>query len=281
MSVAERFAAYARDWGVTVDEIRTTETSQLGFGSRGQQPVVLKVIRKENSEEWLCGQLLEALGGSGMILPIAHAPGAVLLPRLSPGHDLATLCLAGRDDEATEIIASLIQRMPDVRLGPGAFPVERLHPDFARFRHGGEGFISMDFVDLAEALFVDLCASQCDVRLLHGDLHQFNVLFDSDAGWVAIDPQGPMAEIEFEIGAGLRNPTPELVGSPHVLERRLRVYEDRLKINADRTLKWAFATTVLGILWPFEQGVGLDLRAPFALATDAMYELMGRGASLR
>jgi streptomycin 6-kinase len=274
MNVDERFAAHAREWGVTVEEIRTTETSQLGFGTRGTQPVVLKVIRKEGNEEWLCGRLLEAFAGSGVISPIAHVPGAVLLPRLVPGHDLVSLCLAGRDAEAAGIIASLIQRMPVVRDGPGCWSVERLHPDFARFRQGGDGFIPIDFVDRAEQLFVDLYATQRNIRLLHGDLHQFNVLFDSHAGWVVIDPQGPIAEIEYEIGASIRNPTLELVASARVLERRLRIYEDRLQIDIERTLKWAFATTVLGILWPFEPGVGGDLRAAFAAAAHAMHELM-------
>ena len=274
MTVDERLAEHAREWGVALDEVRTTETSLIGFGSRGKQPVVLKVIRQEGNEEWLCGTLLEAFAGSGMISPIAHVPGAVLLPRLVPGHDLVSLCLSGRDEEATGIIAALIQRMPTVCGGPGCWPVQRLHPDFARFRHGGDGVIPIDFVDHAEHLFVDLCATQRNVRLLHGDLHHYNVLFDSKAGWVVIDPQGPLAEIEYEIGASLRNPTQELVASPGVLERRLRIYEDRLQIDLERTLKWAFATTVLGILWPFEPGMGGYLRASFARAAHAMRELM-------
>jgi streptomycin 6-kinase len=271
----ERFAAHARQWDVAVQEIRTTETSLLGFGTRGAQPVVLKVIRKEGNEEWLCGQLLEAFGGSGMIQPIAHAPGAVLLPRLMPGHDLVSLCLAGRDEEAAGNIATLIQRMPNLGAHPASIgTVAQMQGDFARCRHGGDGFIPIGFVDRAEALFAELCATQRNVRVLHGDLHHFNVLFDSDAGWVIIDPQGPIAEIEYEIGASLRNPAHELVASPFVLERRLRIYEDRLQVDLERTVKWAFATTVLGILWPFEPGLGGNLRAAFAAAVRAIDELM-------
>ena len=272
MTVEERFAAHARDWGVSVEEIRTTDTSRLGFGRIGSQAVVLKVIRHENSEEWRCGELLNAFGGHGMVLPIAHAPGAVLLRRLVPGYDLASVCLAGRDEEATAIIASLIQQMPAIVANPpGGWPVERMYPDFAKYRHAGEDLIPLEFVDRAEALFSQLCATQQDVRLLHGDLHHYNVLFDNEAGWLAIDPQGPMGEIEFEIGACLRNPLADIVESPRVLERRLRTYEDRLNLDAGRALRWAFATTVLGILWPFEQ---LDLRAPFGRAARAMHEVM-------
>ena len=61
---------------------------------------------------------------------------------------------------------------------------------------------------------------------------------------------------------------------PRVLERRLRTYEARLTLDADRALKWAFATTVLAILWPVEAGIGLDLRKPFSVASRSMLSLL-------
>lgn len=277
VTVDHRFALHSRDWDVTVEEIRTTETSMLGFGMRGRQPVVLKVIRNENSEEWRCGLVLDAFGGTGMIPPIKHEPGAVLLPRLTPGHDLVSLCCEGRDEEATEIIASLLEEMSSTPpYLAGVSSISRLLPEFAQFRDGALSFIPMSYVDRAKALFAELCATQRDVRLLHGDLHHYNVLFDTDAGWVVIDPWGVLGEIEFEVGAALRNPVdaPALLGDPNVIERRLRTYESELKLSADRALKWAFATTVLSILWPFEAGIGQDLRAPFALAARSMHALM-------
>jgi streptomycin 6-kinase len=133
--------------------------------------------------------------------------------RLRPGHDLTSLCVEGRDREATDII---------------------------------------------------------------GDLHHYNVLFDADAGWVIIDPWGALGEIEFEVAAALRNPVamPALLGDPSVMERRLRTYEEILNFNADRALKWAFATVVLGILWPFHKTVGVDLRPSFAAAARSMLGLL-------
>lgn len=272
----ERFAAHAREWGVKVDRILTTETSHLGFGTRGGRAVVLKVIRKENGEEWRCGEVLDAFRGEGVIRPIEYAAGAVLLPRLQPGHDLTSLCLEGNDDEATEIIASLLQRMSAAPAQlAGVRPVDRLQPEFEQFRDGANGFIPPGYVDRAEELFRELCEGQRNVRLLHGDLHHYNILSDSDIGWVAIDPWGVSGEPEFEAGASLRNPISALLGDRRILERRLKTFETRLGLDAHRTLKWAFATTVLGILWPFEDGVGLDLRAPFALAAQSMHDVLG------
>ena len=270
-----RLATHARSWGVTVDQVRSTETSLLGFGTWGNRPVVLKVIRKQNGEEWHCGAVLEAFRGEGIIRPLEHTPGAVLLPRLQPGHDLASVYMEDRDDEATEIIASFIERLPVVAGPPGISSVDRLRPDFSRFRDGAEGFIPLQFVDRAEALFGELCMTQSSERLLHGDLHHFNVLFDQRDGWVIIDPWGVKGELEFEIGPSLRNPISCVLDDPLKLERRLRVYERRLALDATRALKWAFATTVLGILWPFDPTVGQDLRSPFARAATTMWQIMG------
>ena len=260
---------------MAVSQIRTTETSQLGFGTRRHQPVVLKVIRKEDSEEWRCGEVLEAFRGEGIVRPIEYAAGAVLLPRLLPGHDLASWPVDGRDEEATEIIASLLRRMSDnaARLDR-IRPVDDMQPEFARFRSGADGFIPPHYVDRAEAMFTELCATQRNVRVLHGDLHHYNVLFDNDAGWVAIDPWGVLGEIEFEVGPSLRNPLMPLPADPRVMERRLRTFEARLTLNADRALKWAFAATVLAILWPVEAGLGVDLRKPFAAAARSMLTLL-------
>jgi len=276
MTVAERLAAHAREWGVRIDELRETETSQLAFGTQGVRPVVLKVIRIQESEEWRCGEVLAAFGGQGMILPIAHVPGAVLLPRLIPGHDLVSLCHEARDEEATDILVTVIERMPAVRAHPaGGSGPERLRADFDRFRDRCRDWIPLEFADRASELCAHLCATQRNVRLVHGDLHHFNVLHDVEAGWLGIDPWGVMAEIEFEVAASLRNPLIELVGSPPVLARRLRIYERRLKLDGDRALKWAFVLTVLCVIWPFNEEHGLDLRRLFSAAAHSIDQLMG------
>ena len=85
---------------------------------------------------------------------------------------------------------------------------------------------------------------------------------------------GVLGEIEFEVGPSLRNPYTPLLEDPRILERRLRTYEARLALDAGRALKWAFATTVLGILWPVEAGLGLDFRKSFAAAAQSMLTLL-------
>jgi len=56
-------------------------------------------------------------------------------------------------------------------------------------------------------VYFRLCKPPIQDRLLHGDLHHDNVLFDSRRGGLAIDPKGVIGELKYEIGAALETPT--------------------------------------------------------------------------
>jgi streptomycin 6-kinase len=108
------------------------------------------------------------------------------------------------------------------------------------------------------------------------EIFHYNVLFDAQRGWVAIDPWGLQAEMESEVGASLRNPidAPALLAEQKTMLRRLEIYERRLGLDATRALARASSQAVLAALWSTEEGVGVDLRAPFAAAATAMMPLL-------
>lgn len=259
-----------------VEAVTTTETSLIGSGTCRGKAVVLKVARTDG-EEWRSGEVLAAFDGNGLVTTLEFDAGVVLLERLTPGNNLSTLSIEGRDDDATEIIADVIGRMSCVRPAlQGIASARDLLPGFQKYRHTDGSLMPIEMVDRAERVFADLCDSQTDVRLLHGDLHHYNVLFDSRRGWVAIDPSAVQAEIEFEVGASLRNPydAPELLGRPETVLRRLEIYRKALGLDADRALRWAFSASVLAALWPTEEGVWGDPRVPFISAATAMMPLL-------
>ena len=211
----------------------------------------------------------------GMARVYEYIEGAALLERLNPGLQLAGAALDGRDEEATEILADVIDRMSRPCESSDEPSRESLKRSSAR-KTGERGFsaicgdrqIPARLVAQARQLYFDLCASQRSVRLLHGDLQHYNVLFDSDRGWLAIDPKGVIGEVEYEIGASLRNPyeKPELFASPETVERRLRCFEAKLKLNYDRALAWGFAQAVLSAIWSVEDGFAVDAGNPSRLA---------------
>src|SRR4029450_11565563 len=102
--LADRAEGLAREWSLSVTMLEETPTSLLAFGNRGDVPVVLKIFR-ESGDEWKSSAVLRAFRGHGMVEGLDFRDDAILLKRLSPGTSLAELTVAGRDAEATEILA--------------------------------------------------------------------------------------------------------------------------------------------------------------------------------
>ncbi|MDX6498251.1 MAG: streptomycin 6-kinase [Blastocatellia bacterium] len=281
---------HARDWRVIIDNTFETESSVIAFGIRDvdgagsrKDEVVLKVV-KQPGDEWHSGEVLAAFNGKGFVRVYEHAPGAVLLQRLRPGNSLVELSLNGHDEEATDILAGVIQQMSSVESSMSSVDLprsERKSPNphaplqhcptvhdwakaFERYTATGDKQIPMDLVMAGQRVYLDLCSSQQRLIVLHGDLQHYNVLFDSDRGWLAIDPKGVFGEIEYEIGAALRNPLaqPELFLLPATIERRLGQFNSRLNLNYERTLAWGFAQAVLSAIWGVEDGFTVDATNP-------------------
>jgi streptomycin 6-kinase len=284
----DRMLDHAGKWGVVVDNTFETESSVMAFGHRGpgahgSQPVVLKVIKRQG-DEWRSGEILHAFDGNGVARVYEHAPGAVLLERLRPGNSLAEIALRGSDEEATDILADVIHKMSAQM---SISDRERSTADgkvvtvwdwakaFDRYIATGDDQVPQQLVESAHRIYSSLCASQREPRLLHGDLHHYNVLFDSERSWLAIDPKGVVGEVEYEIGAILRNPIeqPELFSSRATIERRTKRFTEKLGLNHERVLDWAFAQAVLSALWDVEDGFAVDAMNPalrLALAIQPM-----------
>jgi streptomycin 6-kinase len=274
--LSERIEERVRLWGVAVEDTLETPSSFVVFGRRGESPVVLKVLRGPG-DEWRCGEVLEAFGGRGTVRVYEYVEGAVLLERLSPGTPLAAVALAGRDEEATRILAEVIGRMSRPAGATGAFVTARDWGEgFRRYLASGDRQIPADLVEQGRHIYLGLCASERGARLLHGDLQHYNVLFDAGRGWVAVDPKGVVGEVEYEIGAALRNPyeRPELFASPGAVERRLRRFEAELKLDARRALAWGFAQAVLSAIWSVEDGGTVGPRNPSIMLADAIRPLL-------
>ncbi len=275
--LTERLGERVREWNITVETTLETRGSFLAFGRRGHQAVVLKVLRAPG-DEWRVGDILETFDGRGTVRVYAHIPGAVLLENLNPGTSLVPLVLHGRDEEATEVIAGVIQRMSQARQPSGGpATVEDWGKGFERYLASRDARIPIPLVERAQQTYMALCGSQQRTRLLHGDLQHYNVLLDSDRGWVAIDPKGVVGEVEYEVGASLRNPVerPKLFASPQIVERRLRLYAARLHLDADRALQWSFSQAVLSAIWSIEDGIALDVTSPGMTLAHAIQPLLG------
>jgi streptomycin 6-kinase len=291
----DRSQQHAREWGVNIENTLETATSIIVFGTRkliafgscDNHPVVLKVS-KQPGDEWEAGKVLAAFEGNGVARVYEHASGAVLLERLSPGSSLVDLTLNGRDEEATRILASVIQQMSACEsLSEDALPklceplqhcptVRDWAKGFDRYIATGDKQIPGCLVEAGQSVFTGLCASQRNARLLHGDLQHYNVLLDSARGWLAIDPKGVSGEIEYEVGAVLRNPVeqPQLFLSRSTIEKRLEQFTTILKLDYERVLRWGFAQAVLSAIWEVEDGHVLEKDDPILKLAEAMRSML-------
>jgi streptomycin 6-kinase len=250
-----RIVSSVRAWGVAIERTVATQTSLIVHGKRAGTPVVLKVV-KEEGDEWRCGEIAAKFGGRGVVQVYEHMPGAALFERLDPGEPLAALTLAGRDDEATDILAMLLGRMAPGDPPEGCATVEQWAGAFVRQAGSGDERVPSALVEPAQRIYSDLCATQRNPALLHGDLHHYNVLSDRARGWCAIDVKGVVGELEYELGAALRNPIdrPDLFASLDVVERRLEHFGLVLGLDTSRARGWCFAQAVLSAIWSVEDG---------------------------
>jgi streptomycin 6-kinase len=264
----DRVVACARAWGVTIERTAATPRSLIVHGKRAGKPVVLKVV-KDQGDEWRCGELAAKFGGRGVVQVYEHIPGAALFEKLDPGEPLAALTIAGRDDEATDVVALLLGRMAPGDPPAGCPTVEQWGGAFVRHvGSGGDERVPMALVEPAQRIYADLCATQRNPALLHGDLHHYNVLSDRARGWCAIDVKGVVGELEYELGAVLRNPIdrPDLFAKLDVVERRLEHFGLALGLDVGRARGWCFAQAVLSAIWSTEDGHDDARDAALALA---------------
>ena len=229
--------------------------SVIAYGTRGTTPVVLKVI-KQPGDEWWSGEVAAAFDGRGMAHVYEHAGGAMLLERLRPGEPLSRMVMAARDDEATRILSRVVAAMSPGPPPPHAPTAEQWGEGFDRYALSGDRSIGSALVAEARDTFVELAESQRETRLLHGDLHHANVLFDEDRGWIAIDPKGVIGEVEYEFGAMLRNPAerPDLFTDRVTIARRVDALVAAHQLDRQRIFGWAFAQAVLSAIWEIEDG---------------------------
>jgi streptomycin 6-kinase len=258
-SAETRLAHVANAWSVRIERTTATQSSLIAYGTAAGEAVVLKIV-KSQGDEWRAGDILSAFHGSGAVRVLACDEGAVLLERALPGESLFELSRAGRDDEAIGIIADTIAKMSS-RVTPVAAPsVHDWGRSFATYLTSADARIPREDVVHAGKVFAHLASSQTKTRLLHGDLQHYNVVRDARRGWLAIDPKGVIGEVEYEIGAALRNPVdlPSVFLDRGAIERRVAHFAHALTLDRDRILAWAYAQAVLSAIWNVEDGFDVD-----------------------
>ncbi len=102
-----------------------------------------------------------------------------------------------------------------------------------------------------------LMGSDRENRLLHGDLHHFNLLREEGGPWRMIDPHGVVGHPFYEMGAFLRNPWGPCYTEPGVRERladRVSILADRLALPSATVAEYGFYGAAFSLAWDLEEG---------------------------
>lgn len=251
---------YAEEWHLRIalpfsyqmyNYVTPVETSD---GSKA----VLKIGFPTDEEFMTECKALQVFNGKGIAKLIqADLPNAVMLiERLEPGGHLINV---QDDEERTRIAANVMKKLSKKPPSDNNFPTVRdWFGGFARYRTRvgqKDGPIPKALVDKAERTFEDLIASSGEQVILHGDLHYYNIISAQREPWLAIDPKGVIGEREYETGALIRNPLPELLDEPNprqVLENRIDRLSRELGFDKKRIRSWGFAQAVLAAIWESE-----------------------------
>lgn len=196
--------------------------------------------------------------GRGIVrlLEVDLEQAVFLLERLVPGTPLT--CITD-DEQATSIAAQVMGQLwrpvppehPFPSVSDWAAGLKRMRDQFG----GSCGPFPPAIVDAAESLFAELIDSMAEPVLLHGDLHHGNILASERQPWLSVDPKGVVGEPEYEAGALLRNPMPQLLSwsnPERTLARRVDQYSEELGFDRDRLIGWGLAQAVLAAWWSYE-----------------------------
>lgn len=248
---------------------RTATSTVWAVRQADGQRAVLKLLKPGQTEEARGAAYLQALAGQGAVQVYARDTRAILMEHC-PGPSLGDLARAGQDDEATDMLCSVIQTLHAARPDPTG-----LEPLASRFAPLTTASLDGDLA-LAAGIARDLLANPAPAQALHGDLHHDNVL-QSARGWLAIDPKGVWGDPAYEPANAFRNPEGlgERLFDPTRIERLADRFSHRLAQPQHRLLGWAAAHCALSTRWSLEAGQDIteDLRLlPLLLAARAGFQ---------
>jgi streptomycin 6-kinase len=202
--------------------------------------------------------------GVGMVrlLEASADRGVLLLERALPGEPLARM---EDDDQATAIAAGVMRAIWRPAPDPSPFPtIADWLEGFAKLRAacgGSSGPLPEAALARAESLGRDLLASApAQPILIHGDLHQDNILSAQRLEWLAIDPKGVTGDPCYEVGPLLNNPYARIMSWerrewPARMARRVDILAERLGFPRERVSAWGVVQATLSAVWGIESGV--------------------------
>lgn len=257
------------EWDLTVESPTWHGYCSLAVPVRtaAGTPLVLKVSFDGDDESVHEHLALQRWGGRGTVRMLRADPHrrALLLERLHQ-EDLATIGY----QEAAEVVGALYERIhlpapPQLRTVTSY--VGQSLDDLATL--GRDAPVPHRLVEqalhLGRALVTDSASAGA---LVHGDLHDHNVLAGDREPWLVIDPKPMSGDPHYEPAPMLWNRWDEVAGAGvrTAVRRRFHALVDVAGLDEDRARDWVVVRMVVNAHWTIQdaaragRGLGADER---------------------
>jgi streptomycin 6-kinase len=254
MTLDETLAPYRALWSLAPEgPAFETNSSVLQSVRLAGRPAMLKFL-KNDDDEARGPAALGYFAGQGAVELFAAEGLAHVTARAIPGGDLVAMSDTD-DDGALLLICDALEALH----APRALTIPPLIPLRTRFRTLFRMRSDHPLLEAGAVMAEALLADPRDERVLHGDMHHTNVVFDEARGWLAIDPKGVFGERAYDYANSLFNPTRAHAHQPGRLERQAEIVSARTGIPKSRVLAFAFAHIALSTAWSIEDSHPFDM----------------------
>ena len=256
--MSDKLNHYLKKWNLSNPQLLAeTATSHVYSVEMNGETFALKLLTPIGVHDESPGTIaLDCWAGNGAVRLFQYDDEAQLMEYID-GTDLVQMVENGDDEQATIIIAETLNKIHSAYNGK---PPDGLWALKRRFRSLFEKaeqdkLEGIDSVFRRAAPFVqNLLDNQQEERILHGDMHHWNMRYHAKRGWLTFDPKGVYGERSFDAANTLCNPVimPELVTDEKRLLRNAEILAKHLHIDLSRILAYTFAYTCLSVAWSLE-----------------------------
>jgi len=200
---------------------------------------------------------LQLFAGRGVVrlLEADASRGAMLLERLIPGVPLSAV---GDAERQANIAASVMRKLwrpapPGQILPSVATWIDHMADAAPKLLPGSA--MPPALVERALALYSRLSATASEPVLLHGDLHQGNILSAQREAWLAIDPKGVTGPAIWETGPLLLNllaQPADTAANRQRLDQFVARLAEELGFSEWEIRAWGVVRAVLASFWSLE-----------------------------
>jgi streptomycin 6-kinase len=229
-------------WSITVGRAYTDSTEAYVCEATrvDSTPCVLKMMIPRDRDDALNEiKVLEILSGEGCVAMLRHDAtiGAMLLERLGPSLHSLGLPITRRHEILCDCVSQVWRPAPDCGLPTGAEKAAWLRDFILATWEELDHPCQEKAIDYALSCVESRTRHHDDERavLVHGDVHEWNTLQSSDR-FKLIDPDGLLAEAEYDLGVIMREDPLELLdGDP--FDRALWLAH-RCQLDATAIWEW-------------------------------------------